>query len=156
MLRPTLRGDMASSAAILDTSSSDLRPSGPVDEALRAVLARFPGLKLAIVYGSLASGRARPHSDLDLAVQADRPLSAEEKSALVEAVAGVAKRPVDLVDLSVAGEPTLGQVVRHGRRLLGSSDAHAALIYRHLVDQADFVPLRNRILDERRAAWIRT
>jgi hypothetical protein len=40
--------------------------------------------------------------------------------------------------------------------VLGSPAAHGALIYRHLVGQADFVPLRDRIIDERRAAWIRT
>jgi predicted nucleotidyltransferase len=130
--------------------------SGPSDEVLRVALARFPGVKLAIVYGSVASGHARPDSDLDLAVQADHALSAAERSALVEALAGVAQRPIDLVDFNVAGEPTLGQIVRHGRRVLGSPAAHGALIYRHLVGQADFVPLRDRIIDERRAAWIRT
>lgn len=130
--------------------------TGPSDEVLRAALARFPCVKLAIVYGSVADGRARPDSDLDLAVQADHALSVGERSELVEALAGVAQRPIDLVDLSVAGEPTLGQIVRHGRRVLGSPAAHGALIYRHLVGQADFVPLRDRIIDERRAAWIRT
>lgn len=130
--------------------------TGPSDEVLRVTLAGFPYVNLAIVYGSVADGRARPDSDLDLAVQADHALSAAERSALVEALAGVAQRPIDLVDLSVAGEPTLGQIVRHGRRVLGSPAAHGALIYRHLVGQADFVPLRDRIIDERRAAWIRT
>jgi hypothetical protein len=44
-------------------------------------------------------------------------------------------------------------VVRHGRRVLGSSAAHGRLIYTQLVDQADFGPLRRRILEERRIAW---
>lgn len=148
---------MRESAPPIDASAACTEGrTGPSDEVLRVALARFPGVKLAIVYGSVASGHARPDSDLDLAVQADHALSAAERSALVEALAGVAQRPIDLVDLSVAGEPTLGQIVRHGRRVLGSPAAHGALIYRHLVGQADFVPLRDRIIDERRAAWIRT
>ena len=37
------------------------------------------GLKLAIVYGSAASGTMRPDSDVDLALLFDQPLSAERK-----------------------------------------------------------------------------
>jgi hypothetical protein len=73
--------------------------------------------------------------------------------ALIDAVSRALQRPVDLVDLRTAGEPTLGQVVRHGRRILGSDAAHGRLLYRQLVDQADFGPLRRRILEERRIAW---
>ena len=65
-------------------------------------------------------------------------------------------RAIDLIDLSVAGEPLLGQIVRHGKRLMGSDEAYGKLISRHLMDQADFMPYRNRILAERRAAWIGT
>jgi hypothetical protein len=57
--------------------------------------------------------------------------------ALIDAVSRALQRPVDLVDLRTAGEPTKGQVVRHGRRVLGSSAAHGRLIYTQLVDQAD-------------------
>lgn len=32
----------------------------------------------------------------------------------------------------------LGQIVRHGRRLLGSDGAYGNLISRHLFEQADF------------------
>jgi len=131
-------------------------PDPALGETLRAALAGFPSLRLAIVYGSVARQRARADSDLDLAVLADRPLSAEQRIAIIEAVSQATGRPVDLVDLATAGEPTLGQVVRHGWRVLGSSQAHGALIFRHLVDQSDFVPLRNRILDERRRAWTGT
>jgi hypothetical protein len=48
----------------------------------------------------------------------------------------------------------LGQILRHGTRLLGSETAYADLIRRHLFDQADFLPYRRRILAERRRGWI--
>ena len=62
-------------------------------------------------------------------------------------------RPVDLIDLKVVAEPLLGQIVRHGRRLLGSDSAYGQLISRHLFEQADFMPYRSRVLAERWAAW---
>ncbi len=120
---------------------------------LRVALEPFPDLKLALLFGSLAQGRGRPDSDVDLAVQAGHPLSAQQRMDLSVAVSQALQRPVDLVDLRTAGEPTLGQVVRHGRRILGSDAAHGRLPYRQLVHQADFMPLRNRILKERRVAW---
>ena len=61
---------------------------------------------------------------------------------------------VDLIDLSVVGEPLLGQIVRHGRRVLGSDTIYGELISKHLFEQADFMPYQARILAERRMAWI--
>ena len=42
--------------------------AGSVDEQLRDVLSRFPVVQLAILFGSVASGQARPDSDLDLGI----------------------------------------------------------------------------------------
>lgn len=124
------------------------------DDQLRRMLARYPSFRAAYLFGSLATGRARPDSDLDLAVLAAKALSSEEKAALIGELAELSGRAVDLVDLALAGEPVLGQVLVHGRRILGSDLDHARLIRRHLFEQADFVPYRNRILAERRQAWI--
>lgn len=124
------------------------------DEHLRAVLAAFPHIELALLFGSVARGDERPQSDLDIAVGARHALSAAQKIALIEALAERTGRPIDLVDLRTVGEPLLGQILRHGRRLLGSDKAYGQLISRHLFDQADFVPYHARILAERRAAWI--
>jgi len=52
------------------------------------------------------------------------------------------------------GEPLLGQILTHGHRVLGSADAHGRLLSRHLLDAADFLPYAQRIVDERRRAWI--
>lgn len=81
-------------------------------------------------------------------------VSAETKMALIGDLSQVVGRPVDLIDLRVAGEPILGQILKHGVRLLGSDADYAELIKRHLFDEADFMPYRRRILAERRQAWI--
>lgn len=123
-------------------------------ESILAVLRRHPGLDTAILFGSLARGTARPDSDLDLAVAARKPLSQQAKTALIGDLALALGRPVDLIDLTRIGEPLLGQVLRHGRRLLGSDDRYAELLSRHMTETADFLPYRNRILAQRRQAWI--
>ncbi len=121
---------------------------------MREVLAGFPELILALVFGSVAKGLQRIDSDLDIAVVAKQALTADQKIVIISALAEKTGRPVDLVDLKVVGEPLLGQIVQHGRRLLGSDGEYGRLISRHLFEQADFMPYRNRILAERRAAWI--
>jgi len=109
---------------------------------------------LALVFGSVAQGRQRADSDLDIAVAAHKVLTAVEKMDIIAALAERTGRPVDLIDLKVVTEPLFGQILRHGRRLLGSDGAYGKLISRHLFEHADFMPYRNRVLAERRAAWI--
>jgi predicted nucleotidyltransferase len=123
-------------------------------QRIRAVVESFGFVKLAVVFGSVARGQHGPGSDLDLAVLCDQALGTSRKIALIDALALASGRPIDLIDLKTVGQPLLNQIVRHGLLLLGSRDLWAQLIYRNLVDQADFVPLRDRILRERRERWI--
>lgn len=125
-----------------------------VRESVREALSCFPDIDLAVLFGSLSTGRARADSDVDLAVGARRPLSATEMLRITQAVAARTGRPVDLIDLANVPEPLLGQIVTQGQRVQGSAAEFARLINRHLVEQADFMPLRDRILTERRVAWI--
>lgn len=121
---------------------------------LQGVLKTVPGIRLAILFGSMARGTEGPDSDLDLALDLGHRLEPAEKRALIEALALATGRPVDLVDLRTAGEPILTQIIRHGQRVYGSDSDYAALLSRYLIDHADFAPYRNRILAERRQAWI--
>lgn len=129
-------------------------PATPIREAL----AGFPDLRIAILFGSLARGEARAGSDIDLAVLAGEPLSSATICEIVGAVAEATGRPVDLVDLvdlARAGEPLLGEILRHGRFVLESDvEARAELARRHIFESTDFLPYRERILAERRRAWL--
>ena len=125
-------------------------PPTAIDTMLKDVLAQFPKL----VFGSVTQGRERADSDLDIAVAARQPLTLVERMNIIAALAEQTGRPVDLIDLYGVAEPLLGQIVRHGRRLLASDGAYGNLISKHLFEQADFMPYRNRVLAERRAAWI--
>jgi predicted nucleotidyltransferase len=128
--------------------------SEQIDALLRKELAHFPQIGLALLFGSVASGRQHAESDLDIAVAAKPALTVDEKIALVGALAERTGRPVDLIDLDLVSEPLLGQIVRHGRRVLGSDGIYGSLISKHLFEQADFMPYRTRLLEERRMRWI--
>ena len=121
---------------------------------LTRFLSRYPQFELAILFGSQARGDANGESDIDLALLSDTPLSSSLKLELIELIGARFGRPVDIVDLYYAAEPILGQVFK-GKRLLGDDATYASLLTKHLINTADFVPLQQRILTERRNAWIK-
>lgn len=123
-------------------------------DSLREVLHFFPDVRLAVLFGSMAQGSARADSDLDLAVDAGQTLTTAQRLQLTRALAQKTGRAVDLIDLTDVGMPLLGQIVRHGVRVVGGSSEFGRLMSRSLIEQADFMPLRQRILGERRMAWI--
>lgn len=142
-------------------SSIELRPIAgdnagmdTMDEQLVGILRRQPGIRLAILFGSRATGDAGPDSDIDLGLLMDTPLSSDFTLKLAGEIGQHSGCPVDIVDLYEGPQPILGQVLR-GRKLLGDNRSHAELLKRHLFDSADFLPLRRRILEERQARWTR-
>jgi predicted nucleotidyltransferase len=126
----------------------------PLHDELAACVTVVPGIRLAIVYGSAASDRMRADSDIDIAVLKLTPLSADEKVAIIEAIAERTGRAVDLVDLATVGEPLLGQILKGGIVLTGDTTDYAELVRKHLFDAADFLPYVERMLAERRQSWI--
>jgi predicted nucleotidyltransferase len=125
-----------------------------IDKRIRGKLHEYSGIRLAIMFGSMAMGTEQAESDLDIAILADKPLDADMKTEIIADLAEITNRPVDLVDLKTVGEPLLGQILTQGKRLLGNDHDYAMMINRHLLDAADFLPYRQRILEERRKAWI--
>jgi len=123
-------------------------------ESIHAVLTRHPEIRLAILFGSMATGHAARDSDVDLAVARERALAADEKMVLMSELAEATGRAIDLIDLHSVGTLLLGQIVKRGRRLLGTDERYAEWIKRYPFEEADFMPYYRRILSERRAAWI--
>lgn len=112
------------------------------------------GLELAVIFGSVAHGKARVDSDLDIAVRYAAPLDAEQKLALIRALGTASGRPVDLIDLRTAGPIVARQALTTGKRLFGTDTDFASQLSRTLIDYADFAPLIERTLRERRDAWM--
>ena len=119
------------------------------------VLVDEADLVLAIAFGSLAVGRAGSESDVDVGVLTEDPLDDRRRERLVRAIAQATGRPVDLVDLRSAGVPLLRTILTTGTVLLRrDATAHAQLVSQMLADVEDFLPLRERLLRERRQRWI--
>lgn len=132
--------------------STDAQPSKVLQD-LKTRLAKEPDIAFASVFGSVATGKARPDSDLDVGILTDAPLGIARRRALVEMLAQTVGRPVDLIDLREAG-PVLLMSALNGKRLIGRGGrTNAALLSRAWTDAADFLPVRERLLSHRRTAW---
>jgi len=121
---------------------------------LQQFLEQDQDIELAILFGSMATGKQSIKSDVDLAIKKVKPLTLQQKKHFVEQIAHITGRAVDLIDLSTVGEPLLGQIIKHGKRLTGSDTTYAELILQHVYAQTDFVPYIERTLKERRQKWI--
>ena len=119
---------------------------------LKSIIGSYPQINLAILFGSFAFGVATEDSDVDIAVLADARLTKAERMELITSIGKALGRPVDLVDMRTAGVAVLGEVFK-GDRLIGDNALYAQWLTRYLIDREDFLPLRRRILRERRAAW---
>ena len=118
------------------------------------LLSTYPQVRIAILFGSMASATHTPESDLDLALYGERRLSSELTMDLIQRLASITKCPIDLIDMRTIGEPLLGEILTKGKRILGSDTDFALLLSRYLIDKADFYPYRERLLRERRERWI--
>ena len=83
-----------------------------------------------------------------------QPLDAPFKMSLIQRLAEASGRPVDLIDLKTTGEPLLGEIIRHGKCLIGNKANYAELLRRHLFEMEDFQPYISQLLKLRRQAWI--
>ncbi len=121
---------------------------------LAEVVARHDGIQLAILFGSRAAGTSGASSDLDLAVAGEQPLTAREKMALIDDLAGVFGCPVDLVDLQVVAGPILQQALSTGVVLLNKRPAlYARVMLRMWYNQADMMPNYRMMLRKRVEAF---
>lgn len=118
-------------------------------------LAREPDLRVAIVFGSVAAGSAEFDSDVDVAVMMERRMGAERHKALLRLIEQETGRPVDLVDLRDAGVAVMRAALAGGRVLVCRDPRDMDMLRSKMVtDAEDFLPGLERMLAERRKAWI--
>ncbi|WP_298435671.1 nucleotidyltransferase family protein [Geobacter sp.] len=97
----------------------------PVD-ILKAALAGEPLLELAVLIGSLATGRPGPDSDWDIAIQWEQGVLPLERLGLTETLRrrlatllGVTEAAIDLIDLPLARLAMRAVVAEEGIPLKG-------------------------------------
>jgi len=127
----------------------------PNTTQIQAILERHDAIQLAFIFGSTASGKAQPNSDLDIGLAAAIPLTAAQKLELMDELAAAFGCPIDLVDLMTAPPPILSQVLTKGVCIIKKdTNLYASLIKKLWYDQADIMPNYNMILRQRRQKFI--
>lgn len=126
-----------------------------IREKILQVLAAFPTIKIAYIFGSAAHDRLTSHSDVDVAVAADTKLSLGIRIELITQLSQALHREVDLVDLQDVTGEILQQSLCHGVNILQKDTAlHAQLLTRLWFHEADMMPYIRRILAERRKQFL--
>ena len=111
-------------------------------------------LHIALLLGSYGSERARPDSDVDVAVSVGRPLTTTERHTLTQQLAAATHRSVDLIDLEIAHGLILKQALRHGKPLIPSHPVtFERLLKRMIYEQEDIQPQTHKAKVERVEAF---
>ena len=135
--------------------SVNTQPVLKIIAGVKKVLSAELGLKLAILYGSAATGKMRADSDVDIALLFDCPLNAEQKMRLISHLERELLRDVDLVDLSALSGTILKQVLRKGQVLIQTKPGELAELVRKMIyNQTDMMPYVSRTLIERQRRFI--
>lgn len=103
---------------------------------------RLPEAMAVYLFGSVASGDARPESDVDLAVLNDGPLDPVFVWDVACDLANIVDAHVDLVDLRTASTVLQHQIVTKGRRLW-ARDAGADIYEAFILSEKTALDERN-------------
>jgi len=109
-----------------------------------------PSIQLAILFGSFAKGKEQESSDIDIAIELDKPLTIEKKLSLLQSLGEITDRKIDLIDLKTIGEPLLNQIIQHGTMLKGTKANYIELTIKNVNMMQDFTPYIQRTLKDRR------
>ena len=95
--------------------------TAPIKKILSRLMSRYPVIGGAYLFGSFAHGKARPDSDVDIAIRLTLDLSPEAsfdlRLELMDALEEVFHRPVDVVILNNASLKMIRQVTTKGELL---------------------------------------
>jgi len=135
-----------------------LHPDGASESLVRLLRRIFDArsdVAVAILFGSLARKAGDWESDIDIGILSREALASSDKEALIEQIAMIVGRAVDLVDLRTANPTLLRQILTTGKLVYcPDRSAYAKLIAKLIFDVEDWAPYRDRILTDRRHAWI--
>ncbi|WP_428353520.1 type VII toxin-antitoxin system MntA family adenylyltransferase antitoxin [Methyloprofundus sp.] len=113
-------------------------------------------IETAILFGSYSKGTENSHSDMDIAVQlsSGKTITAKEKLNYLIELSKLLEIEIDLVDLNRVGQPLLSQIIKYGKRLIGSQAHYIELTIKNINTTQDFMPYIERMLSERRKKWL--
>jgi predicted nucleotidyltransferase len=131
---------------------------GELEQRLRRALERRPEVLEAYLFGSQASGRAQPHSDIDVAVYLDESRCAPGPFGYVadlatDLISALGRNDVEVAVLNHAPPLLYHRVLRDGRRLMARDLRATTAREGYAVSRyCDWVPQLEKIRAARRAA----
>jgi predicted nucleotidyltransferase len=87
----------------------------PLPPILTSLFRRKKQIAAAYLFGSMATGRERRGSDIDLAIVTKKPVSSRERLRLEAALSSRFQRDVDLVVFGQAAPLLQHQILKYGR-----------------------------------------
>ena len=131
----------------------------PELSALDSVFRKFPEIQAVYLFGSVATGKAKAGSDLDIGIVTKTPSLHESKLDILTDLAKIGFCEVDLVFLDVEDIVLRFETVKHNKVIYQTSDFDKGEYYSRILRQYfDFLPylkvqreaLKRRILDGKR------
>jgi predicted nucleotidyltransferase len=115
-------------------------------DRLRGQLGDDAGLRLAVLFGSRSTGRARPDSDVDVAIVPREPdWSIWEEGRLASRLETALGLPVDVVRLDLASTLLRWEIVRTGVPIVADSpEEWTRTLVSVTAEHADFAPIAER------------
>jgi predicted nucleotidyltransferase len=116
---------------------------------------RDPDVLLALLFGSFATGKAGPKSDVDIGVAYPSRLSLEERISKAQALSAEINKEVDLIDLHDARGLLLQQVLVNRTTLVNRDpELYGMIIARRINEEEDLMPLYEKALQARRERFL--
>lgn len=100
---------------------------------LPEVFRQFPGVEVVFVFGSVAEGRRRPGSDLDLGIEGDPDRLEEVRLEMLTELVRRGFSRVDLVFLRQAPPVLAHEAVKHNRVVYARDDADIGSVFSRIV-----------------------
>ena len=121
--------------------SSPLRPKilrdSETDRSLKNLFTRRQEILLAFLFGSFATKRMRPASDVDMGILFKTVPDMEAINGLSGELASILKKEVDLVVLNYASPVLKMQILKNGMLLYASDKKYFHLFFVDTVNQYD-------------------
>ncbi len=137
------------------TQSAETADETDLVRAIAQCLDAFPDVVFCVLYGSYARGQSHAGSDLDVGIASTRPLPPERCRQIGTALTLALDKEVDLIDLQRHSGLILKEALCKGIVVQNKRPAvYANMMIRMLFNQSDMMPLHDRILKERRKAFV--
>jgi predicted nucleotidyltransferase len=122
---------------------------------VKSFFERDPDVRLAVLFGSYATGRIHSGSDVDIAVAYPEKMSLEDRVAKAQELSAVVNKEIDLIDLREAHGVLLQQILRNRKTLVNRDpELYGRIIVRRIDEEESLMPLYERVLQARRERFL--